>query len=826
MHVFGEVMMKKIVLSVVFVFFAESYLLLAQQPDNGQSPFKVSGTVLDGQTEEPMEYATVTLLTKPDSNLLSGIITDNKGKFTLGAKKPGNYTLKVNFIGYGAHYTDITLSPDSPLADIGTVQLGSSSVNIDEVTVEANRKSFEYKIDRKVVHVGNQYAALSGTAIDILQNIPSVEVDIEDNVSIRGNSNFTVLIDGRPSVLEGSEALQQIPAGMIKDIEIITNPSAKFDPEGTGGIINIITKKRTITGLSGLVHGDVGLDDKYGGDFLLNYRTETFNFFMGADYNDRNYPGTIERRQKTYNNDTTYYLNSKGNYKRGYNRFSGRAGIEWFPDDKNTISLHGRYGGRSMRGSSSMNYEEWTNFSPTRNTYTNGENWERSGNFYSLNSEYTHNFNENKSKEQDHRLDVNLMLFKREGDEESVNFLNDSDGVTRNGQKSTESGPAQGFDYRVNYEQPFTNAFNIEAGAQGRIRESNESNGLYQYNPDTREFEFQQQFSNDVRYNRNINAIYGLLKGEYKNWGYQLGLRGEYTYRDINMNEQGQFNINRWDYFPTLHMSYHLGEKDQFMVSYSRRIDRPRGWYLEPFITWRDAYNVRRGNPDLQPEYIDSYEFGYQRDLSETNSVSAELYYRVTDNKIERVREIYRDNIMLSTYANVGTDYALGSEIILNTELTEWWESDFSGNFYDYRVKGDINGESLDRGSFTWSVEWNSIFKITDNTRIQINPEYDSREVEAQETEKATFEVDGAIRQSLLNNKLNLTLQIRDIFNTDKYESETEASDFFSYRRYTHRAPIVMLNVTWRINNYRNDRNQAGGAERGGDNGGMEGGEM
>jgi len=800
--------------------FTISGQLFSQQTNKNLSQYMVSGSVIDKQTSEPMQYATVTLLNKPDSSMQNGIITDKQGNFNLTVKEPGNYILKVNFIGYDAQTRDIKLNPENNPVNLGAIKLGSSSVNIGEVSVKANERSIEYQIDRKVVNVRDQYSSLSGTAIDILKNVPSIKVDIEDNVTIRGNSNFTVLIDGRPSVLEGSEALQQIPAGMIANIEIITNPSAKYDPEGTGGIINIVTKKRTITGLSGLVNADAGLDEKYGGNFLLNYRTEKFNFFVGADYNDRNYPGSLKRRQETYRADTTSFLNSDGSYKRGYKRYSGRAGIEWFPDDNNSLSISGRYGYRKMQGEATIEYEEWTNFSDDKNIYTNEEDFYRDGNFYSLNGEYTHHFGSAGRKEDDHRLDVHLMTFKREGDEESLNFLLDSDGTISDGQKSTESGPSQGINYRVNYKQPFSKAFNIETGLQGRIRESNESNGLLNYNPVNKEFVFQELFSNEVTYSRRINALYGLIKGEHNNWGYQFGLRGEYTYRDINMQEQGQFIIDRWDYFPTLHMSYHPGEKNQFMASYTRRIDRPRGWYLEPFITWRDAFNVRRGNPDLQPEYIASYEIGYQRDISKTNAISAEIYYRVTNNKIERIRGVYQDNIMLSTYANVGTDYALGSEIMLNTNITDWWESDFSGNFYNYRVKGDVNGEKLDRESFTWSVEWNSIFKITKTTRIQISPEYDSREVEAQETEAAEFEIDGAIRQSLFNNKLNLTLQVRDIFNTDKHESRTEANDFYSYRLYTHKAPIVMLNITWRINNYRNGRERGANGD-----GGMEGGD-
>jgi hypothetical protein len=254
------------------------------------------------------------------------------------------------------------------------------------------------------------------------------------------------------------------------------------------------------------------------------------------------------------------------------------------------------------------------------------------------------------------------------------------------------------------------------------------------------------------------------------------------------------------------------------MASYSRRIDRPRGWYLEPFITWSDAYNVRRGNPDLQPEYIDSYEIGYSKDIGE-HSLSAELYYRKTKNRIERIRSVYSENIILHTFENVGTDYALGTEIILNMLPLKSWESSLSGNFYDYRVKGEFNEQSFDNSSFNWSLRWNNLVNITKTTRIQLTPAYHSPEVEAQETEEGYFVMHGAIRQTLIENHLDATLQFRDLLSTAKHESEIFSTDFYNYRLYTHKSPIVMLNVTWKINNYKNgrDENQNGGF--GGENG-------
>jgi len=248
------------------------------------------------------------------------------------------------------------------------------------------------------------------------------------------------------------------------------------------------------------------------------------------------------------------------------------------------------------------------------------------------------------------------------------------------------------------------------------------------------------------------------------------------------------------------------------MASYSRRIDRPRGWFLEPFLTWSDAYNVRRGNPDLQPEYINSWEMGYQKEF-DRNAVSLEVYYRSTDNRIERVRSVYEENIMLQTFENVGTDYSLGTELMANINLAQWWETSLTGNFYDYRVRGQLNQTDFDRHSFTWSMRWSNIFNITDNTRLQLNPFYHSPEVEAQERESGFFAMHGALRHSFMNNKLNLTLQVRDVFGTAKHESEIDGAGFYRYRLYTHESPIVMLNLTWRINNYRNGRRNNGGGE-------------
>jgi len=802
--------------TVLFLLFSLSGYSYASN-DSDISTYIVSGTVVDEVTGKPMEYSTVVLLSKRDSTQVDGIATNIDGSFKLRTKNTGTYILHVGFIGYNSYQNEISIDENNKHLDVGEVRLMPKSEELKEVTVTANEHAIEYQIDKKVVHVSEQYTSISGNAVDILENVPSVEVDIEGNVSLRGNSNFTVLIDDRPSVQDANDALQQIPAGMIKNIEIITNPSAKYDPEGTAGIINIVTKKRTLEGISGITHLDVGLDEKYGGDFLFNYRTEHYNVFVGADVTDRKYPGSIEIDNFTYGNDTTY-LTQDGDYERARKRYSARAGFEWFPNEKNSLTISGRYGNRGHESTSSTTFHEWTSVNPEKNVYTSDEVSERSGDFFSLNTDYSREFSS-----KDHKFDLQLMLYQRDGGSESTNTMFNSENEISGGQKSKEGGPSKGLRYRLNYKQPFSTEIKIEAGAQGRIRDSEEWNEMYHYDLNNEDYILQPLYSHNSIYARNIHAGYALMSGELSNLGYQLGFRGEYTYRDISMEDSDEaFNIDRWDYFPTIHFSYQMPNEHQLMASYSRRIDRPRGWYLEPFYTWSDAYNIRRGNPGLVPEYINSYELGYQKEF-DRNSISMELYYRSTENRIEGIRSVYDDNIMLRTYENVGTDYALGTELMVNWNIQKWWETSLTGNFYDYRVEGELNGVDFDKHSFTWSTRWSHIFNLAENTRLQLNPSYRSPEVEAQEKEAGYFYMHGAIRQSLYDNKLNLTLQVRDVFSTGKHESTIDTDAFYNYRLYEHKAPMIMLNVTWRINNYKNGRRQ----NRGGDGMNMEeGGEM
>ena len=270
----------------------------------------------------------------------------------------------------------------------------------------------------------------------------------------------------------------------------------------------------------------------------------------------------------------------------------------------------------------------------------------------------------------------------------------------------------------LDYTKPFGKVSKLEAGFQGRMGDSDDITSFSTYDTNTKQFILEDDLNNAINYTRRIFALYSTYSGEIQKLGYQLGLRGEYTQRKItNNNDNETYKIDRWDYFPTIHLSYKLPDNHQIMTSYSRRIDRPRGYYLEPFITWEDMYNVRMGDPGIDPEYIDAMEFGYLKQW-EKAQLSFESYYRITHNKIERIQSVYQEGILMTTIANVGKDYAAGLDANLNTPLFKWWDLNVMGNIYNYRVEGSLGDENFDNSSFNWSARMNSTFKVKENITI------------------------------------------------------------------------------------------------------------
>ncbi len=769
----------------------------------------IKGFVFDSTANQPLEYATISLVKADNNAIITGTISDASGFFKISGIDYGIYNLEVTFIGYFTKkISGIEINSNKNSIDLGQIELKSASKTMEEVVVKADRPTVQYKIDKKVINVSQQHTSASGTAAELLENIPSVTVDIDGNVSLRGSTSFTVLIDGKPTVLQPSEILTQIPASQIENIEIITNPSAKFDPDGVSGIINIIMKKNRLQGFSGIFNLNGGTQNRYGGDFLITYRKNKFNFYVGTDLNNQEFIGESTTKNRSIKNDTITYLNSSGEFTRG--RFSKgvRGGLDYSLNAFNTVSLGFRVGNRSGSGNSTLNYNSWDNPSSFNESYLSKENSDRGGDFYTATLDYNHNFSK-----KGHTLTGQFIFEKSNSSDSDISKVIDNS-ITTGGQKSIEAGPETEYRFKLDYTLPTGEKNKFEAGLQSRIELENTSNDMYEYNSLTSLFEFQQLYSHKVDYNTNIHSAYSTYSGEHGKFGYQIGLRGEYTYRFISLKgENKDFTTDRLDYYPTLHISYELPSEQQVMASYTRRIARSHGYNLEPFLTWEDAHNVRIGNPSLKPQFIDSYELSYQKSFGK-NSISADLYYRITNNKVERIRSIYQTSdpqyaetiIFLNSIDNVGKDYSFGSEIMLGLDFTKWWHIDIMGNLYNYQAKGDLMGVSFDKSSFNWNSRLNNTFKIGKNTRVQLNGMYNSATVTAQGKSEGFLMTNLAAKQDFMNNKLSLTLQIRDIFQTSGHETSSEGTDFYSYRKFKPNGPVVSMTITLKLNNYKPDR--------------------
>ncbi|HPG72942.1 MAG TPA: TonB-dependent receptor [Bacteroidales bacterium] len=761
----------------------------------------ISGYVIDAKTNHAIEYANVTVYAVRDSSIVTGGITNKKGYFYITEVKYGKFYIDIDFIGYGKYRIDnITIKPDKKEVGLGQIKLDLAAELLGEVAIEAETPRVEYKLDRKIVTPDKDLNAAGGTAVDVLENTPSVQTDIDGNVSIRGSSNFLVLIDGRPSPIQGSEALQQIPAGTIQSIEIITNPGAKYDPDGVGGIINVVLKKEKRQGINGLFSASYGSFNTLGGDFLVNIRTSVFNFFVGGDYNQRRNEGTSVSEQRTYSSDTLFVF-TESERERGRTNGRIRGGFDYYISPKDVLTLSGSLGLNKMLSGTDDDFTSYwirDGIESNRLDYFNENRFNINGMFYSGDLNYQHKF-----MKQGHEIST-YLYFDNDSDTETNRYDQYFENPDSTGSYRTyEVSSGQNLRAQVDYILPLWDKGKFEAGYQYRQKWTNND---YKYESLISD-DWQPSINNLYSFDQNIQSGYATFSHEIGKFGYMLGVRSEYTYRIIHQsNTSIPFDsvYRSFDIFPTVHISYQLPWDMQAMASYGRRINRPRGFFLDPFPEVVDAYNIRQGNPMLEPEYTDAAELNIQKRFN-SNFVSFELYYKHTSNKFDRIKKLHPDNpeIMISTWENIGEDMSLGSEIMGNVNLTKWWNINLSGDFYYYEIIADGNNNTRSNNTFTWGSRINNSFKIKKSgTSFQLSGFLRGNSISSQGTTKGMGMVSAAVRQDLLDRKLTITFNVRDIFRTMGHESITDTDFFYAFSSMTRKSPTFSISVTYRLNDY------------------------
>jgi outer membrane receptor protein involved in Fe transport len=801
-------------------------------PGNTEGNALITGKVIDSNTGQPVEYASIGLYRMRDSSLVAGVVTDVEGNFSVKDLSFGRFYAEISFMGYKkSRITGINLSPNQSKAALGTVKLNPSTTEIKAVEVVGERNQMEYKIDKKVINVSQQVVASGGSAIDVLENTPSVQTDIEGNVQLRGSSNFTVLIDGKPTALKGSEALQQLPASAIQNIEIITNPSAKYDPDGTAGIINVLMKKQKTKGANGIINLSAGTGNKYSGDFLVNYRNSKFNYFLGGDFNEMNFKmsGSSEERALSSGLDTIFKIDhSEGKMKRSGKGI--KAGFDYYINDKNTLSLSGNYSQRSFGRSNENKHHEYTVPADTDIYYLYDNNMRGPHDNFSGNLDYRLKFDES-----DHQLLASFYYENGTSDHPSdMNYIytdNNWNPLSNTIKQKTQEGEQEG-EYRakLDYTRPIGKG-KLEIGYQGRLETAKSDYHFYNISEiggtETKTEDMNQY--NEIDFKDHIEALYTTFSNSMKLFDYQLGLRVEYTDRNLKNKISGEGHpVEELGLFPTLHLSKQLPWGLQVQTSYSRRINRPRGRELDPFVQYMDKRNVRRGNPDLKSELTDSYELNLQKKIGES-VFSIEGYYRQTNNLISDIK-IFNpdDSITTNTVANFKRDYSVGGEAMLDIPITKWWNFNITSSVFKYHIDGSKEDSTAARNTVTMNARANSTIRLKWGMQIQANYFYNAPSVTPQGTREGYSFTTIGIRQDLLKKKASLTLQVRDLFGTMKFNSTTEYAGYYSYDRRKRESPIFTLTFTYRINNYkqqaRSDRNERenGSVNESEFNGGME----
>lgn len=792
----------KALAAVLFFSTGSSFLYAQQTPATG----RVYGKIADGKNKG-IGYATVTLL-KQDSTVVNGDLTKEDGTFNITPTGNGNFILRVSGIGAETKYVDnISITPQAAEKNLGTIKTGNSAQKLKGVTVTAEKAAMEMNIDKRTFNVDKNITATGGSATDVLQNIPSVSVDVDGSVSLRGKAS-TILIDGKPATLFGGDvtsALQSLPSASIQSVEVITNPSSKYDAQGTAGIINIITKRDKKFGFNGSVTVGAGTRDKYNGSLNLNVKNEKWNIFLNSSMRlNRNYNRTTNERT---NVGSDAFFSSYDDNIRKFNGFFNSLGAEYTINKNNSFTLTQNINKMQWGGDGVSNYKIYTNgtidSTQRRSSYSLG------GPISSSTSlDYKHKFKKEKQE-----LTANATYAKTwvERNQEYETAILNGDGIQRNKtvyQKAPGSGSNASLNAQVDFTTPLNKTDKLDAGLKTQLVwfESKNTPTIDSGNGVKTDFTLLNVFD----YNQQTHAAYANYGGQRGNWGYQAGLRFEYfSYSGTTQNmTSASYTTEFVNLFPTAYVSYKLPKEQNIFLSYSRRTNRPGFMQLMPYVDLSNPQDTNVGNPNLKPEFINNTELNYSKSFKKGHNLTASAYYQYTENMIERYRKFYGDGTTFTQPQNLNTGITYGLELIGKMQLMPKWDATLSFNFFQNEVRGANIDPVLNNSGFSWFSKLNTNIKLPKDFSVQINGNYEAPKVAAQGTLQEVYWLDIAVRKNLLKNKATLTVNVSDILNTRKY---TTVFDYPSYTQTTYRDRETRIgNISF---TYRFGRSESSGKE-------------
>ena len=780
----------------------------------------VKGKVLDKQTSEPLGFVNVRITKKASGDYVGGTMTDADGNFNVKDLKNDAYVLTLSFVGYKDEERDFEISADNPKRTFTRIYMSENQNMLAGVTVTGQKSTMKLEVDRKSFDVTQLISNSGEAASDVLDNIPSVEVDNDGNVSLRGNSSVEVWINGKSSGLTSdnrAQILQQLPAESIERIEVIDNPSAKFSAEGSAGIINIVLKKDRRAGYYGSLQAGGGTRGGANTSFNINYNSSKIDVYANIGYRHRSNDGRSESNQVFTN--TNEYQRYWGTSKNTGNNLFTRAGITWHATDKDDIAFNGMMmiGGNKNLSSIPYHYGTLGNATDSRIMLRSTRSTGDMRMFYGeLN--YRHNFSDK------HFLDFTIDANKWKSDND--NYYQDST------QYITEERPTE-YDYqyrpmfmnnnrwevKLDYENQITDRMKVEAGYQGNFSHENSPQESYidETSWDGVNQVEDEEYYNRFIYNMDLHALYATATMKFGKFGVMGGLRGEYWHVNSESYSYEQehdpskrdpaFKKDFFQLFPSVFLSYQLTETQQLQLNYTRRLRRPWGGQLNSFRNTRDASMVSFGNPELTPEYSNSFSLNYLKTW-DAHSLLVSAYYRPTYDVIERISyQSSSDGMMYQTFMNVAKSLSSGVELVMKNQICKILNLTTTANAYYYKLDGftyDIDGQTVTgegNSNFTWNARMQASLMLPWDISLQLTGRYRSRQAVAQGYRKGNFRLNLGLRKSFLDRKLTLAVNCRDLLNTSKFDTYTSSETFTRHQKNWRSGRTVNLTLTYNFGN-------------------------
>jgi len=782
---------------IVFLFLT-THLLFNSVYSQIKNYGTLSGTVLDSLNKQPIEFANVAVM--GGGKVITGAVTAKNGSFLIENIPAGNYSAKITYVGYYAkEFQNISIEPGNKNTNMGKCLILNTGVTLNETVVTTNKIMLNNSIDRKTYNVQEDILSTTGTASDLLQNIPSVQVDLDGNVSLRGSGDVMILINGSPSPLMGktkAEVLRQMPANTIEKIEVITNPSAKYKPDGTSGIINIVLKKDASSGVNGTLGVNAGPDDRYNANASFNYRPGRLNVFGNLSLRKDNRNGFSSDSRTMYDSlgkKTGYYSNEAGSHARPIST-GVTLGADYNLDEVNSVGISANMFHRGKISNDLTTYFIRDKNNLLTENYDRNRHNDEYENEYGATAYFEHQF-----AGEDHKLraQFNTSYSPEQEDNKYVNRY-----TTPASQNAYDNTLLKMTSYQnqidIQYSNPLGEKETFEAGYLGEFNRNDQDFYGEYFDPVRNLFATDIQKTNHFIYDDNVHAVYATYSNTIGNFGLLGGLRFEGSYIKANLASSDVIIKDEYyQAYPTLHLSYKMTDLLQLQLNYSKRANRPEGDDLNPFPEYQDPRNVRAGNPYLKPEFTHSFEFGLQWN-NKLFTVIPSVFYRNRYNAMTSVTKAVNDSTLLTTKENLASDHSSGFELVLSGGY-DFFTLNLSTMAFLEEIDASNLGYGGKKSTTTWSGNLSCNFNLPSSFMIQINSNYRSKRLTPQGESSPSFVMNLGMRKDIMDGKVTLLMTISDLFNSLNRKSYFDTS-WLQQNTYSIRdSRIIYFGITYHI---------------------------